>query len=108
MKSDSRSGDRGHTEAGREVGCIHGRWGEAAGAARVELACDGKGGRRLKATAVVVVRSEAAAGSPAEALATQLPVLREGLKVLAEGAASSKALCEGYRLPKGSGGGGNG
>ena len=53
-------------------------------------------------------KREAAAASPAEALATQLPVLREGLKVLAEGTASSKALCEGYRLPKGSGGGGNG
>ena len=66
-------------------------------------------------------KREAAAGSPAEALATQLPVLREGLKVLAEAtvptgrrdhpycpAPSSNALCEGYRLPKGSGGGGNG
>ena len=53
-------------------------------------------------------KREAAAGSPAEALATQLPVLREGLAVLAQGTASSKALCEGYRLPKGSGGGGNG
>ena len=60
---------------------------------------------------------EAACTSVDDAIAKQLPVLREGLDMLAAGGgeetASHKALCERYKLPKrpqgkGGGGGGNG
>ncbi len=57
-------------------------------------------------------KREAESTSVDDAIERQLPILREGLDMLAAGdGPSHKALCEQYRLPKrpqGGGGGGNG